>query len=205
MCTLPPGGSSPARDSMSFDHGEPRRLRRVVAPSASSSGYPARGGHSTHEWPHTSHPLATTAPQRAHATAAHRAATPDGSPALIVRRRRTSAKWRRLGWRTWAAPAVAGGAARETLSSRPLPRRAPAGRRWRPPRAGQAFAAEHHSSSNHFGENATKKGPSRAPWNRGRLLASDGSACGVAQNGNRDLDSDVGVQRDRQREFAHVL
>jgi len=55
------------------------------------AGNPARGGHSTHEWPHTSHPLATTAPHRALATAAHRAAT------LPTRRRSAWVAPRRVG------------------------------------------------------------------------------------------------------------
>ena len=55
-------------------------------------------------------------------------------------------KRRRLGGRVWAAPAVAGGAASETLCPRPQPRRAPAGRRRRPPRAGQVFAANYDAN-----------------------------------------------------------
>jgi len=34
-----------------------RRARALAAHTASSSGYPARGGDSTHESPRTSHPL----------------------------------------------------------------------------------------------------------------------------------------------------
>jgi len=39
----------------------------AVAQPSSSSGYPARGGHSTHEWPRTSHPLSDDLRHIAHA------------------------------------------------------------------------------------------------------------------------------------------
>ena len=57
--------ASPARllNGVSHARGEPARVGLMVPQSASSSGYPARGGQSTHDRPRTSHPPRTTAAQ----------------------------------------------------------------------------------------------------------------------------------------------
>src|SRR6266498_4254605 len=56
--------------SIALDRCEPRRLWRVVAQSASSSGSRLAAATQPTSGPHTSHPRTTTAPQRARATAA---------------------------------------------------------------------------------------------------------------------------------------